>query len=236
MGGYEPLLFITLRGRAVEEGRVSVDSLVSVLRDVQLCVRRMGVALASDPSAVAPLVSPAVLWRSCALDVVGFDKGSLCIQVDIPNEIKISPWPRYHGQPLAVAALGRFLDLITHLEKGPRAAKTIPTELLPPLRRIARVFDRGIGEITFSGFAAQDLRVIAFHDTARWLYEVEPPIDGRVPMPGVPGKGGGKQVGALKRPSTARELVLALKENGLIGMWKDRTDIGDNFRSNRPDA
>ena len=30
------------------------------------------------------------------------------------------------------------------------------------------------------------------------------------------------------KPATGRELVEALRKSGLIGMWKDRTDIGDS--------
>lgn len=29
------------------------------------------------------------------------------------------------------------------------------------------------------------------------------------------------------QPATAHELLVALRKNGLIGMWRDRTDIGD---------
>jgi hypothetical protein len=32
-----------------------------------------------------------------------------------------------------------------------------------------------------------------------------------------------------QRPKTGRELYKILTENGLIGMWKDRTDIGDTL-------
>ena len=142
MGGYEPLLLIGLHGPAVEEGRVSIDRLASLLRDIQLCVRRLGLALASETTAVAPPVSEAVLWRSCTLDVVGFDRGSMRIHLGVPNEIRKAPWPRYHGQPLAVAALDHFLDLLNRLEAGPRMVERIPTNLLTPLKRIARVFDR----------------------------------------------------------------------------------------------
>jgi hypothetical protein len=227
MGGYEPLLLIGLHGPAVEEGRVSIDRLASLLRDIQLCVRRLGLALASETTAVAPPVSEAVLWRSCTLDVVGFDRGSMRIHLGVPNEIRKAPWPRYHGQPLAVAALDHFLDLLNRLEAGPRMVERIPTNLLTPLKRIARVFDRGISEISFSGFgAAKGVRDIKFRDTARWLSAVEAPMNGHAPILRVPGKSQ-KQEGSFERPSTARELVLALKGNGLVGMWKDRTDIGD---------
>lgn len=32
-----------------------------------------------------------------------------------------------------------------------------------------------------------------------------------------------------QKPKTGRELYKILMENGLIGMWKDRTDIGDTL-------
>ncbi len=31
-----------------------------------------------------------------------------------------------------------------------------------------------------------------------------------------------------QKPKTGRELYQIIVENGLIGMWKDRTDIGDS--------
>jgi hypothetical protein len=31
------------------------------------------------------------------------------------------------------------------------------------------------------------------------------------------------------KPKTGRELVQALRANGFIGAWKDRTDIGDSI-------
>jgi hypothetical protein len=35
---------------------------------------------------------------------------------------------------------------------------------------------------------------------------------------------------AEKKPQTGRELYRALVENGFIGGWKDRTDIGDSVK------
>lgn len=32
-----------------------------------------------------------------------------------------------------------------------------------------------------------------------------------------------------EKPKTGRELYKVLMENGLIGMWKDRTDMGDTL-------
>ena len=32
-----------------------------------------------------------------------------------------------------------------------------------------------------------------------------------------------------QKPKTGRELYKVLMENGLIGMWKDRTDMGDTL-------
>ncbi len=219
MGEYEPLLRIGLHGTAVEEGRVSIDWLASLLRDVQLCVRRLGLALvANHPGETAPLVSEAVLWRSCTLDVVAFDAGSFCVRLDVPNRIRKAPWPHYHGQPLAVAAVDRFMDLLDQLARGRGLAEKIPTDLLPPLKRIARAFDHGFSEINFSRLgAATGVREISVRDTVRWLSGFEAPTPAVSVL----------EIGPPQRPSTARELMLALKENGLIGMWKDRTDIGD---------
>lgn len=30
------------------------------------------------------------------------------------------------------------------------------------------------------------------------------------------------------KPATAKDLVAAIRKNGLIGIWKDRTEIGDS--------
>lgn len=38
-----------------------------------------------------------------------------------------------------------------------------------------------------------------------------------------------KTCATLEKPHTARELLKALRDSGLIGMWKDRTDIGDSI-------
>jgi hypothetical protein len=34
----------------------------------------------------------------------------------------------------------------------------------------------------------------------------------------------------VAKPATAKDLVAAIRKNGLIGMWKDRTDIGDSSK------
>ena len=42
-----------------------------------------------------------------------------------------------------------------------------------------------------------------------------------------------------EKPTTAKALIKALRESGLIGMWKDRTDIQDSVefaRQLRQDA
>jgi hypothetical protein len=36
------------------------------------------------------------------------------------------------------------------------------------------------------------------------------------------------RITSTKRASTARELLEVLRETGVLGMWKDRTDIGDS--------
>jgi hypothetical protein len=155
---------------------------------------------------------------------VAFDAGSFCVRLDLPSKIRKAPWPRYHGQPLAVAAVDGFMDLLDHLAQDRELAKEIPTNLLPPLKRIARVFDHGFSEIKFSRpGAATEVREISIRNTFRWLSSFEAPITSHLPIPAV----SIPEIDPLQRPQTARELMLALKENGLIGMWKDRTDIGD---------
>jgi hypothetical protein len=225
MGEHEPLLRIGLHGTAVEEGRVSIDRLASLLRDVQLCVRRLGLAFVADhPGETAPLVSEAVLRRSCTLDIMAFDAGSFCVRLDVPNRFRKAPWPHYHGQPLAVAAVDRFMDLLDQLARDRGLAEKIPTDLLPPLKRIARAFDHGFSEINFSRpGAATGVREISVRDTVRWFSGFKAPVNSGIPIPVV----SVLEIDPLQRPSTGRELMLALKENGLIGMWKDRTDIGD---------
>ena len=33
---------------------------------------------------------------------------------------------------------------------------------------------------------------------------------------------------AAEKPATARELAAAIRKSGLVGMWKDRTEIGES--------
>jgi hypothetical protein len=225
MGEYKPLLRIGLHGTAVEEGRVSIDRLASLLRDVQLCVRRLGLALvANHPGETARLPSESIIWRSCTLEVVAFDEGSFCVCLDVPNRIRKAPWPHYHGQPLAVAAVDRFMEVLDKLARGRGLAEEIPTDLLPPLKRIARAFDHGFSEIIFCRpGTSTGVREIRVRNTVRWPSGLQAPTNSGIPVLPVRFL----EIGPFQRPSTARELMLALKENGLVGMWKDRTDIGN---------
>jgi len=34
----------------------------------------------------------------------------------------------------------------------------------------------------------------------------------------------------IEKPATAKELVAAIRKSGLIGMWKDRTEIDDSSK------
>lgn len=35
---------------------------------------------------------------------------------------------------------------------------------------------------------------------------------------------------ASAKPSTAKELLAAIRKNGLVGMWKNRDDLGDSSK------
>jgi hypothetical protein len=42
--------------------------------------------------------------------------------------------------------------------------------------------------------------------------------------------GNPKEIQEREKPTTARALLKALRESGLIGMWKNRTDIKDSVK------
>jgi hypothetical protein len=223
----EPLLSIVLHDRLeLPEGRASIDHVAPLLKDLQLCVRRLGQELVAKADRPVD-ISASQAWRSCTLDIVAFDTGSFCVHLDISQHEQVF-WEGQRTQ-LGLIAVDVLLDLISNFENDAPAPKEIPIGLMPPLTRIFRLFDRGISEIKFSRLGLpHGPRNVLLRENARYLFFNHPEDRGvqvvdssetKEPLPEPPR--------VLPHRATARDLFLALRENGLIGKWKDRTDIGE---------
>ena len=149
MSKQEPLLVLKLEGPEVKVGRLPVDELTSLLRKVQLCVKRLGQVLSGEISSAGPGRHKADIEKHCSLEVVAMESGSFMIGLDItrqPEQLTLDTM-----QPLGVAAVEKFVDGIDRLgQDDPHLLNEFDYGVLVALRDAAKVLDRGVNKVEMS--------------------------------------------------------------------------------------
>jgi len=79
-------LTVRLTGAATDQGRVALRDLVELGRHVQLCVERVGRVLVGQSHSQRPGRKPKEVKAECTLDVVGFEKGSVVLKLDVRRQ------------------------------------------------------------------------------------------------------------------------------------------------------
>jgi len=295
----EPLLQIRLAGGPADEGRVSLDALTHTLKNVQLCVKRLGLVLSGQVGTAKPGRIKGNVEAACNLDVVAIEPGSFLVALDTPAGQERQE-DLFGGQKtLGELAVDRMLDGIDLLARDdPRLANEFDYGVLVALRDASHLLERGIERVEFVRCQNGSPRRVVNLDRvvrSRVLQNIANPIKSAVDIRGVlrevdlehrsceiyPQSGvrvdclfsekheavikellgtGVRAVGEAtlreadghikkmqiqdiegfdqaapadheetpRRPTTGRELLAALRSSGVVGMWKERTDISDS--------
>lgn len=149
MNRQEPLLVLKLDGPEVQVGRLPVDELTSLLKKVQLCVKRLGQVLSGEISSAGPGRIKGKIEEQCNLDVVAIETGSFQIGLDISQQSDQMMLPTM--QPLGIAAVEKFVDGIDCLgQDDPHLLNEFDYGVLVALRDVAKVLDRGVSKVDVS--------------------------------------------------------------------------------------
>jgi len=299
MSQREPLLKIRLEGGPAAMGRVSIDGLTQTLKNVQLCVKRLGLVLSGEIGTAKPGRIRGDVEASCNLDVVAIEPGSFTVALDLPVEQESNLDLLGIQEPLGQLAVDKMLEGIDRLaQDAPCLVNEFDYGVLVALRDASHLLERGIERVEFtrrSNGAPARVVNIDRRVRGRVLENITSPIksaveikgalrevdlehrscqiypqsglhvdcvfsenhersikelldayvkamgvatlreaDGRIKKMQIQDIEGFEQAtvlaleGAPPKPRTGRDLLAALRSSGLVGMWKDRTDIGDS--------
>jgi hypothetical protein len=280
-------------------GRVSIDGLTQTLKQVQLCVKRLGLVLSGVIGTAKPGRIKGDVEASCNLDVVVIEPGSFMVALDLRTEQETDLDLLGIQVPLGQLAVDKMLEGIDLLAQDtPRLVNEFDYGVLVALRDATHLLERGIECVEFTrrrnGAPARvvnidrrvrgrvleniatpiksaveikgTLREVDLEHRSCQIYPQsglrvdcvfsenhEPSIkelldtyvralgeatlreaDGRIKKMQIQDIEGFDQATVLDleaappKPRTGRELLAALRSSGLVGMWKDRTDIGDS--------
>jgi hypothetical protein len=296
----EPVLQVLLKGGRADEHRISIDSLTDLLKKVQLCVKRVGLALVGKSSEAKPGRIKGDVEAACSLEVVALNQGSFSVALALPPDQE--PEPTLFGikEPLGQEAVAKFVEGVDLLgQETPKLVNEFDYGVLASLRDAAKILNRGYTSVEFlrPRNGRPPARAVLNAQVARRVKEnISGPIKSSVvvkgtlrevdlekqscriyPSPGekyiqcafeelflpimkelldsyvsASGEATHRETdGRIRelriedierldlealplfppvdtKPKTGRELLQALRANGLVGIWKDRDDIEDS--------
>lgn len=137
----EPLLIIRAKGPATEKGRISLQALISLGKNVQAAVVRTALVLAGHGDSRRPGRRPKDVKKSCALEVVSLNRGSFEIGFDLPRE-------KFEIIDLGIEAVEKLLEGFDIIgTDGSELPPGYDVGVLYSLRDMGRILGRGIDEI-----------------------------------------------------------------------------------------
>jgi hypothetical protein len=134
---------VHLDGPRVAKGRLRVDDFGHLIRDVQLSLKRVGLARAGRPGR-GPGRLPKEIEAACSLEVVSLDRGSLFVTLALPDQSSQGSLFDDPGEE----ALAFLVDGLAQIEES-RATwpESIEPSVIEPLLDMSRLLDRGIERI-----------------------------------------------------------------------------------------
>ncbi len=137
----EPILIIRAKGPATENGKISLEDLITLGKNVQAAVQRAALVLAGHQDSGRPGRRPQDIKKSCALEVVAMNQGSFEIGFDLPRE-------QFEPMDLGVEAVEKLLEGIDQIgSNGSPLPAGYDTGVLRSLKGLGGLLGRGITEI-----------------------------------------------------------------------------------------
>lgn len=169
----EPLLIIRAKGPATERGRISLQDLISLGRNVQTAVVRTALVLAGHGDSRRPGRRPEDVKKSCALEVVALNQGSFAIGFDLPRE-------QFEPMDLGVEAVEKLLEGFDQIgTEDSELPSGYDTGVLHSLRDMGRILGTGIDEIEAESRTQRLRRSFAFNKEiqSRVVKRIRGPVD-----------------------------------------------------------
>lgn len=144
----KPVLTIKLEGTQIEEGRIPVDELVTVLRNIQLSVKRIGEVISKGASRNKKGRAKNYIEEEYGLDVVAFEPGSFMTGL-VPHS---SGQAQRHLIPSAGDdAIKLLVEGVKVVENEAQSfIRAFDFGVFSAISNAAQVLDRGVGQISLS--------------------------------------------------------------------------------------
>jgi hypothetical protein len=172
-------LYIHFDGPLLSDHRMSIDSFIQMIKQVQVAVHRIGANL-SDSSYTRGR-RPKDLKESCSLELVAFKQGSFDVVCDLPpKQLQIA-------DDLGEQSLDCLFDGLVALKADTKLPRGFDKGVLMALREGSSVFDRGVTEIQFglglNGSAKQTIFDVSTRDNL--VRRIQIPVMDRETLDGV---------------------------------------------------